>query len=159
MVKTFEGRMRVGRHVRVALVVSRFNGFVTEPLLAGALATLSEQGIGEDSVSVHWVPGAFEIPVVAARIARSEKADSIICLGALIRGETPHFEYISSEVTRGLGSLAIEFDLPIAYGILTCDDVPQARARSGDDAGNKGREAAATAIQMMDLFRSMDGRD
>ena len=139
--RTYEGTMRVGRHARVAVVVSRFNEFVTEPLLAGALATLTEQGMPEDAISVHWVPGAFEIPVAAARIARGEKADAIVCLGAVIRGETPLFDYISAEVTRGIGSLAIEWDLPIAFGILTCDDVAQARARSRDDAGNKGREA------------------
>jgi len=157
-VRTFEGKMRVGRHARVSVVVSRFNGFITEPLLAGAAAVLREQGVADDAISVHWVPGAFEIPVAAGRIAKGEKADAIVCLGALIRGDTPHFDYISAEVTRGLGALAIEHDLPIVYGILTCDDVKQARARSGDDAANKGREAAAVAIEMMDLFRTMDGR-
>ena len=163
MVKTFEGKVRATKDARVAIVVSRFNGFITEPLLAGAVATLEEHRIRPDAITVHWVPGAFEIPVAANRIAIKRQefggfggADAIVCLGALIRGDTPHFEYISAEVTRGLGSIALDHDMPVAYGVLTCDTVEQARQRSGDNAANKGREAAAAALEMLDLFQSMD---
>src|SRR5688572_32193906 len=123
---------------RFAIIVSRFNSFITERLLAGALEALSQNGAQPDDLSVVWVPGSFEIPLVAKKLALSKKYDAVICLGALLRGETPHFDYISSTVTHGIGSAGLESGIPVIYGVLTCNTAEQAIERAGLKSGNKG---------------------
>ena len=144
-----------GSDLRLAVVVSRFNEIVTEPLLRGALATAREFGVGEDSLDVVRVPGAFELPQAARRLAGNGGYDAIVCLGAVVRGETPHFDYVCNEAARGITMVAQEFDLPVAFGVLTCDTMAQARARSGGSAGNKGDEAMRAALEMANLFRTI----
>ncbi len=144
-----------GSDLRLAVVVSRFNEIVTEPLLRGALATAREFGLGEDSLDVVRVPGAFELPQAARRLAGVGGYDAIVCLGAVVRGETPHFDYVCSEAARGITMVAQEFNLPVAFGVLTCDTMAQARARSGGSAGNKGDEAMRAALEMANLFRTI----
>ena len=142
-----------GRELRFGIVVSRFNRSVTAPLLAGALAGLAAHGVADDDVVVAHVPGAFEIPFAADALARTGKYHALICLGAVVRGETPHFDYICAEVTRGVGRIMAEQRLPIAFGVLTTDTIEQALARAGEGHGNKGYEAAVTAIEMAQLAR------
>lgn len=138
-----------------ALVVGRFNSFITSRLLDGALDTLRRHGAEESSLSVVYAPGAFEIPAVAKKLAKRGKYDAIICLGAVIRGETPHFEYISSEVSKGIAQVTMESEIPIAFGVLTCDTTDQAIERSGAKSGNKGADAALSAIEMASLFKKL----
>ncbi len=142
-----------GRELRFGIVVSRFNRSVTAPLLAGALEGLAAHGVADEDVVVAHVPGAFEIPFAADALARTGKYHAIICLGAVVRGETPHFDYICSEVTRGVGRIVAEQRLPVAFGVLTTDTIEQALARAGEGHGNKGYEAAVTAIEMVQLAR------
>ncbi len=144
-----------GSDLRLAVVVSRFNEIVTEPLLRGALATARECGVGDDSLDVVRVPGAFELPQAARRLAGAGGYDAIVCLGAVVRGETPHFDYVCSEAARGLTMVSRDFDLPVAFGVLTCDTMAQARARSGGSGGNKGDEAMRAALEMANLFRKI----
>ena len=151
---SYEGGLD-GSGLRLAVVVSRFNEIVTEPLLRGALATARDQGVGEDSLDIVRVPGAFELPQAARRLAGMGRYDAIVCLGAVVRGETPHFDYVCSEAARGLTMVAQEFNLPVAFGVLTCDTMAQARARSGGSAGNKGDEAMRAALEMANLFRKI----
>ena len=151
---TYEGGLD-GSDLRLAVVVSRFNEIVTEPLLRGALATARDLGVGEDSLDVVRVPGAFELPQAARRLAGLGRYDAIVCLGAVVRGETPHFDYVCNEAARGLTMVAREFNLPVAFGVLTCDTMAQARARSGGSGGNKGDEAVRAAIEMANLFRKI----
>ena len=139
--------------LRVGLVVSRYNEFVTSRLLAGAVEVLTKAGIGEEGIEVAWVPGAFEIPLVARRLARSGRFDAVICLGAVIRGETPHFEYISREASRGIAQASLDSDLPVIFGVLTTDTVEQAMERAGAPERNRGAEAAHTAIEMASLMK------
>ena len=142
-----------GRELRFGIVVARFNRSVTAPLLAGALEGLKAHGVADDDVVVAHVPGAFEIPFAADAMARAAKYHALICLGAVVRGETPHFDYICAEVTRGVGRIMAEQRLPIAFGVLTTDTIEQALARAGEGHGNKGYEAAVTAIEMARLAR------
>ena len=151
---TYEGGLD-GSDLRLAVVVSRFNEIVTEPLLRGALATARDLGVGEDALDVVRVPGAFELPQAARRLAGLGRYDAIVCLGAVVRGETPHFDYVCNEAARGLTMVAQEFNLPVAFGVLTCDTMAQARARSGGSGGNKGDEAVRAAIEMANLFRQI----
>ncbi len=144
-----------GSDLRLAVVVSRFNEIVTEPLLRGALATARDLGVGDDALDVVRVPGAFELPQAARRLAGVGGYDAIVCLGAVVRGETPHFDYVCSEAARGLTMVSQEFNLPVAFGVLTCDTMAQARARSGGSAGNKGDEAMRAALEMANLFRKI----
>ena len=137
--------------------MSRFNRTVTGQLLAGALEALEAHGVAEDAVMVVHVPGAFEMPFAARRLAASGGYDAVICLGAIVRGETPHFEYLATEVTRGLGRIGHEHDLPIAFGVLTTDTIEQALARAGEGHGNKGYEAAMTALEMAGLAVRLRG--
>ena len=137
---------------RFGLIVSRFNSFICDRLLEGALDTLVRHGADEKQLSVVRVPGAFEIPLAAKKMAASDKYDAVICLGAVIRGGTPHFEYVSSEVTKGVASVSLESGLPISFGVLTTDSVEQAIERAGTKAGNKGTEAAMSAIEMVNLM-------
>ena len=151
---TYEGGLD-GSDLRLAVVVSRFNEIVTEPLLRGALATARDLGVAEDALDVVRAPGAFELPQAARRLAGAGGYDAIVCLGAVVRGETPHFDYVCNEAARGLTMVSQEFNLPVAFGVLTCDTMAQARARSGGSAGNKGDEAVRAAIEMANLFRKI----
>lgn len=144
-----------GAQLRVGVVVSRFNGVVTERLLAGALEQLRQCGVKDEAIEVVHVPGAFEIPLPVRLLADSGRVDAVVCLGAVIRGETPHFEYISSTVFREISRLIIEHRIPIALGILTTDTVDQALERSGGRYGNKGAEAAATAVEMANVGKRL----
>jgi 6,7-dimethyl-8-ribityllumazine synthase len=137
---------------KFGIIVSRFNSFICDRLLEGALDTLNRHGADVDTVQVVKVPGAFEIPLMAKKMATSGKYDAVICLGAVIRGGTPHFEYVSSEVTKGVASVSLESGLPIAFGVLTTDSVEQAIERAGTKAGNKGVEATMSAIEMVNLL-------
>ncbi|MFQ5931970.1 MAG: 6,7-dimethyl-8-ribityllumazine synthase [Nitrospiraceae bacterium] len=141
--------------IRVGLVVSRYNEFVTSRLLAGAVDVLTKAGTSEEDIEVAWVPGAFEIPLVARRLARSGRFDAVICLGAVIRGETPHFEYIGREASRGIAQASWETDLPVIFGVLTTDTVEQAMERAGAPERNRGAEAARTAIEMASLMKQL----
>ncbi len=134
------------------IVVSRFNEFISGKLLEGAIDCLKRHGVDDESVDVAWVPGSFEVPIVAKRMAASGKYDAVICLGAVVRGATPHFDYIAAEVSKGIATAAISTDVPIAYGIITCDTLEQAVERAGTKMGNKGFDAAATAIEMANLL-------
>ena len=140
---------------KFGLVISRFNSFICDRLLEGALDTLKRHGADEASLTVVKVPGAFEIPLVAKKLAASGTYDALICLGAVIRGGTPHFEYVSSEVTKGVASVSLESGVPISFGVLTTDSVEQAIERAGTKAGNKGCEAAMSAIEMVNLFKAL----
>ncbi len=145
--------------MRLAIVAARFNGDVTKLLLDGALDALRGFGLDADSVRVAWVPGAFEIPLVAKRLAESGEVDAVVCLGAVIRGDTPHFEFVAGECAAGVRQAALETGVPLAFGVLTTDDLDQALARAGGSEGNKGAEAAATAVEMADLLRRIGKED
>ena len=152
--KEYEGKLDASG-MRLAIVASRFNGDVTKLLLAGALDDLRDHGLDPAAVPVAWVPGAFEIPLVAKRLAESGEVDAVICLGAVIRGDTPHFEYVAGECASGISRATLDTGVPIAFGVLTTDDLDQALARTGGVEGNKGAEAAATAVEMVDLLRQL----
>ena len=141
--------------LRFGIVVSRFNDFVTSKLLSGALETLKKQGAYEDNIEVIRVPGAFEIPQAVKKICSTRDFDAIICLGAVIKGGTPHFEYISAETSRGINQVGLEFNIPVLFGVLTTNDLEQALARSGQDTSNKGRESAMAAIEMASLYKKI----
>ena len=153
-VRTFEGSLD-GRHLRVAVVVSRFNETIAKQLLEGALDGLRRHGVDEHDTSVIWVPGAFELPAAASRLAASGEVDAVVCLGAVIRGETSHFEYVSDQAARGIGDVSRRTGIPVTFGVLTTDDVAQAVDRAGGKSGNKGFEAAMAAIEMANLFASL----
>ncbi|TFE02991.1 6,7-dimethyl-8-ribityllumazine synthase [Jeotgalibacillus salarius] len=155
MKKVYEGHLS-GSGLKVAIVVSRFNEFITGKLLSGAEDALKRHGVEESDVSVAWVPGVFEIPVVTQRLAKSGKYDAVITLGTVIRGATPHFEYVSSEVSKGVAKVALDEGMPVIFGVLTTDTIEQAIERAGTKAGNKGWEAATAAIEMASLFKRMD---
>ena len=144
-----------GAGLRVAIVVSRFNRSVTESLLDGALEGLREHGVADDAIDVLRVPGAFEITVAAEQCAATGRYAAVVCLGAVVRGETPHFEFISREVSRGMNEVACRHGLPVAFGVLTTDNMEQALARAGRGHGNKGFEAAVTALEMAALLREL----
>jgi len=152
MVKELEGKFS-GAGLKIAIVVGRFNGFISERLLEGALDCLLRHGVADQDITVARVPGSFEIPLIAKKMAKSNKFQAVICLGTIIRGATPHFEYICSEVSKGIGSLALEFDVPVIYGIITADTIEQAIERAGTKMGNKGFDAAMTALEMADLMK------
>lgn len=141
--------------MRLAIVAGRFNDDVTKRLLDGAQRELAEHGLDPDSVPVAWAPGAFEIPLVAKQLAESGELDAVICLGAVIRGDTPHFDFVAAECASGISRVALDTGVPIAFGVLTTDDPDQAFARAGGTVGNKGAEAAATAVEMVDLLRQI----
>ena len=149
--KEYAGDLVV-RGQRIALLVARFNGFVVESLLAGAMDALMRHGAEPRDLEVIRVPGAFEMPLVAQRLAASKKYDAIVALGAVIRGGTPHFEYVAGECTKGLAQVSLSHDLPIGFGVLTVDSIEQAIERAGTKAGNKGAEAAMSAIEMVNLL-------
>jgi len=152
MAKTIEGKL-TAQGVKFGVVVSRFNDFINKKLLDGALDALNRHGAEDKNISIVKVPGSFEIPLVAKKLAASGNYDAVICLGAVIRGATPHFEYISAEVTKGIAQVALETGVPISYGVLTTDNIEQAIERAGAKSGNKGWDAALAAIEMVDLLR------
>ena len=154
---TFVG-VHDGAGRRVAIVAARFNEIVTAKLVEGAIAGLAKHGVADDAVDVAWVPGAFEIPVVAARLARSDRYAAVICLGAVIRGETAHFDLVANEAARGIAQVALETGVPVIFEVLATDDLPQAEARAGGAHGNKGWEAAEAALEMAWLLDRIPGR-
>ncbi|KAA0876299.1 6,7-dimethyl-8-ribityllumazine synthase [Nitrincola tapanii] len=154
-VEVFEGDFVSGEG-RYAIVVGRFNAFVVESLLQGALDTLKRHGVSDEQIRIIRVPGAFEIPLAVKKIAQQKRDDAIIALGAVIRGGTPHFEYVSAESSKGIAQVMMDFDLPIANGILTVNSIEQAVERSGTKAGNKGAEAAMSALEMVSLMRRLE---
>ncbi len=151
MPKIMEGQLTAAGK-RFGIVVSRFNELICRKLLEGSLDCLTRHGADANQIEIAWVPGSFEIPAAAKKMAQSGKYDAIICLGAVIRGATPHFEYISAEVTKGIAQVSMESGLPVAYGVITPDTLEQALERAGSKAGNKGWDAALSAIEMADLF-------
>lgn len=153
--KTFEG-MLLGEGLKFGLVVARFNDFITNKMLEGAMDTLLRHGVIEDDIEITMVPGAFEIPLVAQKLANAKGYDAIICLGAVIRGGTPHFEYVASEVTKGIAQVSLNSGLPVIYGIITADTLEQAIERAGTKQGNEGSKAAITAIEMANLVKSIE---
>lgn len=154
MVKSFEGNL-IGKNKTFGIVVSRFNGFITKKLLEGAQDCLIRHGIKDDDIDVFWVPGAYELPITAMRLAKNAEHNGIICLGAVIRGETPHFDYVSSEAAKGISEVGLTTGIPTIYGVITTDTLEQAIDRAGARGGNKGSEAALTALEMVDLFDKM----
>jgi len=153
-IRTIEGEFS-GAKGNYSLVVGRWNSFVVEHLLAGALDALRRHGVADKQITIVRVPGAFEIPLVCRKVAASGKADAIIALGAVIRGGTPHFEYVAGECTKGIAQVSMEFGLPIAFGVLTVDSIEQAVERAGTKAGNKGEEAALSALEMVSLLENL----
>jgi 6,7-dimethyl-8-ribityllumazine synthase len=151
-VTVHEGKLN-GSGVRVAIIVSRFNGFITERLLSGATDGLLRHGVSDNNVDVYRCPGAFEIPFTAKKVIEQKKHDVVVCLGAVIRGETPHFDYVAGESAKGVGELALNSGVPVIYGILTTDTVEQAVDRAGGKSGNKGYDAAVSALEMVNLFK------
>jgi 6,7-dimethyl-8-ribityllumazine synthase len=154
MGKHFEG-MLLGKGLKFGLVLSRFNEFITKKLLEGAQDGLLRHGVDQDNIEIAWVPGSFEIPLVAKKLAQTKRFDAVICLGAVIRGATPHFEYIAAEVTKGVAKVGLDAGLPIIYGVLTTDTLEQAIERAGTKEGNEGFKAAEKAIEMANLLKSI----
>jgi 6,7-dimethyl-8-ribityllumazine synthase len=154
-VKTYEGQL-TGTGLRVGIVVSRFNHFITERLLEGAIDALKRHGVADQDITVYRVPGSFEIPLVAKKVAETRKVNGVLCLGALIRGSTPHFDFIAAEVTKGIASISLDLGLPMTYGVLTTDTIEQAIERAGTKAGNKGWEAALSLLEVINLFQTVD---
>ena len=157
MARIFEGNLQAAG-MKFALVVSRFNDFIGEHLVGGALDALNRNGAREEDVAVYKVPGAFEIPLVAKQLALQKKYDAIICLGAVIRGSTPHFEYVSAEVSKGIANASLETGVPMSFGVLTTDTLEQAIERAGSKAGNKGWTAVQAAIEMVNLYKELGGK-
>ena len=153
--KIIEGNL-VAKDIRVGIVVGRFNEFIVSKLLGGAIDGLKRHGVDEDSIEVAWVPGAFEIPLVAKKMANSKKYDAVICLGAVIKGSTPHFDYVCAEASKGIGAVSLNTELPVIFGILTTDTIEQAIERAGTKSGNKGYDAAVTAIEMANLLKNFN---
>lgn len=150
MGKVLEGKL-IARGLRFGIVVSRFNEFITSKLLEGCMDSLKRHDADEKTIDIVWVPGSFEIPYAANKLASSKKYDAVICLGAVIKGDTPHYEYIAAEVTKGIASIGLKSGIPVIYGILTTETLEQAIERAGTKAGNKGASAANTAIEMANL--------
>ena len=154
MPRIIEGKL-TAKGMKFGIVASRFNDFICGRLIDGAVDALTRAGADEKDILIYKVPGAFELPATAKKLAMTAKFDAVICLGAVIRGATPHFEYISAEVTKGIASVGLETEVPVAFGVLTTDTIEQAIERAGAKAGNKGWDAAMSAIEMVDLFRKL----
>ncbi|SDI82168.1 6,7-dimethyl-8-ribityllumazine synthase [Pseudobutyrivibrio sp. 49] len=152
--KVYEGKL-VSEGVKVGIVVARFNEFITSKLLGGAIDGLKRENVKEEDIDVAWVPGAFEIPLIAKKMAESKKYDAVICLGAVIRGATSHYDYVCSEVSKGVAQVSMNAGIPVMFGVLTTDTIEQAVERAGTKAGNKGFECAQGAIEMVNLIREM----
>ncbi|MFW6022295.1 MAG: 6,7-dimethyl-8-ribityllumazine synthase [Halanaerobiaceae bacterium] len=154
MTNVIEGKL-VGQGIKVGIVVGRFNEFISGKLLGGAIDGLKRHGVEEVDITTAWVPGSFEIPLAAKKMAESGNYDGVICLGAVIRGETPHFDYVSAEVSKGVAKVGLDANLPVIFGVLTTDTIEQAIARAGTKAGNKGFDAAMTLIEMVNLLKKI----
>ncbi|WP_294156354.1 6,7-dimethyl-8-ribityllumazine synthase [uncultured Clostridium sp.] len=150
----FEGKLVAGG-LKFAIIVGRFNEFIGGKLLDGALDGLKRHGVKEDDIDIAWVPGAFEIPLIAKKMAKNDKYDGVICLGAVIKGSTSHYDYVCSEVSKGIASVSLETEKPVLFGVLTTNNIEQAIERAGTKAGNKGYECAVSAIEMANLIRSI----
>ena len=157
MTNTYEGNL-LAKGLRFAIVASRFNDLITRRLLSGALDALSRHGADEQQIDVAWVPGAFELPLVAQRLAQSESYDAVICLAAIIRGATPHFEYVAGEAAKGIAKVSLDTGVPVIYGVVTADSIEQAVERAGTKAGNRGTDAARSAIEMANLLKALPKR-
>lgn len=153
-IRVFEGNL-IGQGLKVGIVVSRFNEFITSKLVSGALDALKRHGVAETDVDLAYVPGAFEIPFAAKQMASMNRYDAVVALGAVIRGSTPHFDYVAGEVAKGIANLSLNSSIPVIFGVLTTDTIEQAIERAGTKAGNKGWEAAVSAIEMANLARAM----
>ena len=153
--KTFEGKL-VSGEIKVGIVAARFNEFITSRLLSGAVDGLTRHGVREEDIHTAWVPGAFEIPLIASRMAKSGKYDAVICLGAVIRGATTHYDYVCNEAAKGIAMVSLETGVPVMFGVLTTENIEQAIERSGTKAGNKGYECAEGAIEMVNLIRALE---
>ncbi|KAB1438559.1 6,7-dimethyl-8-ribityllumazine synthase [Candidatus Galacturonibacter soehngenii] len=153
--KTFEGKL-VANEIKVGIVASRFNEFITSKLIGGAMDGLKRHEVNEDNIMLAWVPGAYEIPLIALKMAMSGKYDAIICLGAVIRGSTTHYDYVCSEVAKGIAHVSISSGIPVMFGVLTTENIEQAIERAGSKAGNKGYDCALGAIEMVNIIREME---
>jgi len=154
MSKAFEG-MLIGKGLKFGLVVSRFNEFISKKLVEGAQDALHRHGVNDEDVDIAWTPGSFEIPLVALKLAQTKRYDAVICLGAVIRGGTPHFEYVATELSKGIARVALETGLPVTHGVITADTLEQAIERAGTKMGNKGFDAAVDAIEMANLLKGL----
>jgi 6,7-dimethyl-8-ribityllumazine synthase len=152
--KVYEGNL-VSKNIKIGIVAARFNEFITTKLLGGALDGLKRHDVREDDIEIAWVPGAFEIPLIAEKMAESKKYDAVICLGAVIRGSTDHYEYVCNEVTKGIASVGLRSGIPVMFGVLTTDNLEQAIERAGSKVGNKGFDAAVGAIEMVNVIREL----
>jgi len=152
LMNIYEGKL-ISEDMKIGIVAARFNEFITSKLLAGALDGLKRHDVKEDDIDVAWVPGAFEIPLIASKMAKSKKYDAVICLGAVIRGSTSHYDYVCNEVTKGIAQVSLANDIPVLFGVLTTENIEQAIERAGTKAGNKGFDSAVSAIEMVNLMR------
>jgi 6,7-dimethyl-8-ribityllumazine synthase len=155
IMKIYEGKL-IAKNNKYGIVVGRFNEFIGGKLLSGSLDALKRHGVTEDNIEIAWAPGAFEIPLIAKKMAGSGKYGAVICLGAVIKGATPHFDFVSSEVSKGIANVSLETGVPVIFGVLTTDTIEQAIERAGTKSGNKGYDAAVTAIEMVNLFDEMN---
>ena len=153
--KTYEGEL-INRGIKVGIVAARFNEFITSKLLDGAMDGLTRHGLSEDDVEVAWVPGAFEIPLIASKMVSTKKYDAVICLGAIIRGGTTHYDYVCSEVSKGIAHVALDSGVPVLFGVLTTENIEQAIERAGTKAGNKGFDCAVSAIELVNLVKAIE---
>ena len=152
--KTFEGKFD-GRNAKIGIVAGRFNEFITSKLVGGALDVLKRNDVSEENIDIAWVPGAFEIPLIAKKLANTQKYDAIITLGAVIKGSTPHFDYVCAEVSKGVAQISLQSELPVIFGVLTTNNIEEAIERAGTKAGNKGADAAFSAIEMINLIKEI----
>ena len=152
--RTFEGKFD-GRNVKIAIVAGRFNEFITSKLIGGALDVLKRNDVSEENIDIAWIPGAFEIPLIAKKLANTQKYDAIITLGAVIKGSTPHFDYVCAEVSKGVAQISLQSELPVIFGVLTTNNIEEAIERAGTKAGNKGADAAFSAIEMINLIKEI----
>ena len=153
--RTFEGKFN-GENIKIAIVAGRFNEFITSKLVGGALDVLKRNDVSEENIDIAWVPGAFEIPLITKKLANTGKYDAIIALGAVIKGSTPHFDYVCAEVSKGVAQISLQTDLPVIFGVLTTNNIEEAIERAGTKAGNKGADAAFSAIEMMNLIKEIE---
>ena len=152
--RTFEGKFN-GENIKIGIVAGRFNEFITSKLVGGALDVLKRNDVSEENIDIAWVPGAFEIPLITKKLANTGKYDAIIALGAVIKGSTPHFDYVCAEVSKGVAQISLQTDLPVIFGVLTTNNIEEAIERAGTKAGNKGADAAFSAIEMINLIKEI----
>lgn len=154
--KIFEGKLTSEKEIKIGIVCARFNEFIVSKLLSGALDALQRHNIKDDNIHIAWVPGSFEIPLIASKMASSKKYDAVICLGAVIRGSTSHYDYVCAEVSKGIASVSLKSDIPVMFGVLTTENIEQAIERAGTKSGNKGFDSAIGAIEMVNLIREIE---